>query len=154
VYTMKGARGAFRGGEDVSGVPAGVLLDIDYAFDYVEVPLLLVFNEPTSQVDLAVFAGPTFSLNVREQVDVQASGTINGQPITEEQAARLVGALPEQSAEALDLGVTLGTRAVRGRLALEARFTLGLSDVTQDADGPGLPGVKNRAFALSVGYAL
>ena len=151
VYAMKGGR---LQGDLAALDPAYELtFDADYAFDYVELPMLLEVVEPTPIVDLTLFAGPTFSLNVREHVDVQASGTIDGAPITDEQAARLLGV---SSVRATDVGVTFGTRAVRDRLALEARFTLGLLDVGAAGEGAGttLTGLKNRAFAVSVGYTL
>jgi hypothetical protein len=153
VYTMKGGRREV----DLSILGPGtydVTLDFDYAFDYVELPLLLEVSEPTPVARLALFAGPTLSLNVRERVDARATGTINGVPITDEQAAKLIGPPSDRWVEATDLGATLGTRAVRGRLAFEARFTLGLPVVSDRDDTGGFIGVKNRAFAVSIGYAL
>jgi hypothetical protein len=155
VYTMKGGRREAILEEVADGVEYDVTFDFDYQFDYVEVPVLLEVAEETPNVTLALFAGPTFSLNVREKVDAQVTGTIDGEPITEEQAAMLLGPPVDDWIEAPDVGATLGTRAVRGRLSLEARFTLGLPVISaQNDNGTGFIGVKNRAFAVSLGYSL
>jgi hypothetical protein len=154
-YTMKGARREGRFDEVIDGIDYDLTANYDYAFDYVELPLLLEVAESTSYVDLALFAGPTLSLNVREKVDGQVRGTIDGVPLTEEQAAMLFGTPADEWVTATDVGATLGVRAVRRRLALEARFTLGLPVVSGgDEGGTRFIDVKNRAFAISVGYTL
>ncbi|HLT46268.1 MAG TPA: porin family protein [Rubricoccaceae bacterium] len=156
VYTMKGGHREASIEETLGGNALDVTFDYDYAFDYVELPVLLEVAEATSVARLAVFAGPTLAFNVREKVDAQVTGTVNGAPITDEQAAMLLGPPPDQWVETLDVGAALGTRAVRGRLAFEARFTLGLPVVSAEDEDAGtvFVGVKNRAFAVSVGYTL
>jgi hypothetical protein len=153
-YAMKGATRQADLEEVSEGNAYDLSFDLDYAFDYVELPVLLEFVEPTPYVRLALFAGPTFSLNVRERVDVAVTGTINGQPITDEQAEMLAGLSPDDRwVKGTDVGVTLGWRAVRGPLYLDARFTLGLPVASdRDEDTGGFVEVKNRAFAASVGY--
>jgi hypothetical protein len=152
-YTMKGAQREEAVNEVVDGTTYDVVYDFDCTFDYVELPVLLEVAAPVSNLRMALFFGPTVSLNVREKVDIRVSGTINGAPLTEEQAATLIGDRPDEWVEATDVGVTLGTRLVRGRIAIEARSTLGLPVVSaEDDDGPRSVDVRNRAFSVSVGY--
>jgi hypothetical protein len=155
LYTMKGATRQLVFDESIGLEGYDVTMDATYAFDYVELPVLLDFAIPTPVLRGGLLVGPTLSLNVRDDVTFDVRGTIGGEPITEEEVQMLIGPTADRWVERTDVGVTLGLRGARGPLYADVRFTLGLPVVSdRDDDGRGFAGVRNRAFAVSVGYTL
>ena len=100
------------------------------AVDYVEVPVLLAFEVPATETGLMIgaYAGPSLAFKVREQLDTP------------------IGGVSADVFKSTDIGAALGATVGAGPFAIDARYTLGLTDAIEDAS------VRNTAFTVSAIY--
>lgn len=119
IYTMKG------------GVDANNS-DVTLAVDYIEVPVLIGVTIPATDTGLLLgaYAGPTLAFKVRE--------SLNGQ----------FGGLNADVFKSTDVGAALGATVGAGPFAVDARYTLGL---TNAADNDNL-NIRNNVFSISAVY--
>ncbi len=116
------------------------LSDATLRLDYIEVPVLVRYEFPTSgSVRPFVSAGPSIGF----QVKCDAKGKVNGGDVTADCDAMDVDNQSVDFSAIGDLGVQFrtGTRLI----TIGGRYTHGFSDVIKDVDA------KNRTFALYLG---
>ena len=95
---------------------------------FFEVPLLLnFFGNPTRSVDIGVYGGIAWGLRARcratpEGEESQPCGRSN------------IGFDPQTSEWTVPFGVTVGLAVGRARLFLDARYSLGLTNLSRLAD--------------------
>ncbi len=58
--------------------------------------------------------------------------------------------IPDEAIDKVDLGVIVGAGVTFGRLSVEGRYTVGLSNINGDTSDPTK--VKNRALAVLAGF--
>ena len=105
--------------------------------DYIEIPVLVVANIPVSGSVLPfVYAGPTFAFNTLAEVTIESEGTEEKVNVSD-------------NAKVADLGVAFGGGAKIANFGIEARYTLGLSNIAEDEVGEKL---KTRTFSILFGY--
>ena len=129
LYTQKGA--AFN----QSGVTGTTKLD------YFEVPLLFVASTAPPRsggTSLQFFGGPSIAF----KVSAKGSGSFQGETVDVD--------IPDEDIEGVDLGVVVGAGVTFGRLSVEGRYTVGLSNINGDTSDPTK--VKNRALAVLAGF--
>lgn len=104
--------------------------DVEYQLDYINVPVLAKIYLTDG---LSVEVGPQFNFKVNEEVDTDANN--NG------------GDTDTDAAKDFDFGVA-GGLTFQSEMGLFAtgRYTLGLTDVFEDADA------KNSVFQIGIGY--
>ncbi len=100
------------------------------AVDYIEVPVLLAFEAPATQTGLMIgaYAGPSLAFKVSESLDGPS------------------GSLDFDAFKSTDIGAAIGATVGAGAFAVDARYTLGLTDAIEDAN------VRNNAFTVSAIY--
>jgi hypothetical protein len=128
LYTQKGA--AFS----ESGITGTTKLD------YFEVPVLFVFSTTPSGsagTSIQLFAGPSVAF----KVSAKGSGSFDGETVDVD--------IPDEDIEKVDLGVVVGAGVTFGRLSIDGRYTIGLSNLNGAASDPTK--VKNRALAVLAG---
>ena len=144
-YAQKGAE-SFRSGLQ-QGSPARVSLE------YVEVPVLLKVALPFGERFSPYLAGgPVFGWQLDCSVEVDQGGA-------DEACDELLGgeAQLEETLRSYEQGLAFGAGVAFdlpggvGGVTLDARYSLGLSRLSEDDDGPD---IQNRAFALLLGYRL
>lgn len=107
--------------------------------DYLEVPILLrVPLGAAGGARLYAVAGPSFGYRLRARSRTTFSGATEEIDIADD-------------IEQLDLGLAAGAGIALRALAVEARYTHGLSDIDTDKDDRGGVAVRNRAFAVTLG---
>jgi hypothetical protein len=127
-YTEKGAEGDTLGFNEAK-------------LTYIEIPVLLKINLPSFNLFTpCVFAGPAFAANVAARAKNETTGV-------EEKIDSMV--------KGTDLGFVFGvgidTSVGPGLFGLDARYTLGSSQV--DDLGAGLdPDLKNSTFSVMISY--
>ena len=106
--------------------------------DYVEIPLLIVFDIPVSgSVQPFLYAGPTFAFNTLAEVTIESGGskeTVN----------------VKDSAKTTDLGIAFGGGVRVSDFGIEARYTAGLSNIAEADVGEKL---KTRTFTILAFYS-
>lgn len=125
LYAMKGAR------LDDSGITSQVWLD------YVEVPVLVRYSRPgTGAFRYYLIGGPSFGVRVRARTRTDFGGATEEIDISDE-------------VERTDLTVIAGGGVEFRALVVDARYSLGLSDI--DKDKTDAVTASTRAFAFTVG---
>jgi hypothetical protein len=116
--------------------------------EHIEIPVLLVVPFRVATLEPFAFGGPSLMLESRCRHVLRREGlrtTVDCDPPIGELFART----------AFDYGVVAGGGASHrvggGRLSVEARHTWGLRNIH---DGPGSAEVRNRSWAVMLGYAL
>jgi hypothetical protein len=107
--------------------------DIKYRVTYIDVPVLLRFG----RTSFHLYTGP----QIGYKLDAEASS----------KKLDLTVDL-DDDVENLDLGWTVGASVERNRLSLDARYILGLKDISTDASSTD--SAKNRTFTVLVGLRL
>jgi len=134
-YTMKGAT------LNINGV------DITFAFDYIEVPLLLKLIIPVegSNIRPSIFAGPSVGFNSTAKIKVEADG---------ESAEEDVSDMIESTEFGLVLGGGLGFLIGGNELGFNIRYILGLTTLDNESDNPD--DLKNAVISFNVyfGFSL
>jgi hypothetical protein len=126
LYAMKGAR------LDVDGAKSSVWLD------YIEVPVLArVTRRGAGPLHYFVAAGPSVAFRVRARSRTEFGDVTEELDISDD-------------LEHLDVGVAAGGGVERGRIVIEGRYTLGLTDV--DSDKSDAVKVTSRTVSFTVGF--
>lgn len=121
LFSQKGAKNAESGP------------DAKYKLTYVDVPVLLTLGPSSSSGDTRfnVFTGPQFSFNT------DAKYVLDNQPDE------------DLEVKSNDFGWVLGAGLEKGRITADARYTLGLSNISETGGN-----VKNRVFSVMIGVKL
>ena len=110
-------------------------LDIDLRLDYIEIPILARANiRANEDTRLHFLAGPAFAFTVDKSFDI----------------ADLGFGFDTVEMRSWDAGIAVGGAVSFRRLMVDARYTFGLVNVNDTAEE--FLEVKNRAFALTVGW--
>ena len=107
--------------------------------DYLEVPVLARVKKAAGRWKLYGGAGPSTAFRLRARTRTSFSGSTEEIDIGNQ-------------VESIDFGVGMGAGVERGRLVIDVRYTLGLSDI--DKDKTDATKTKNRTIAVTVGYRL
>ena len=100
------------------------------------VPVLLRYKlRPTGQ-GLVFFGGPSIGFNVK----AKASASIGDQEITDDFSDEV---------ESVDYGIVFGAGWESGRFLIDARYTWGLSSLSNDSDDADQP--RHRVIAVMAG---
>ena len=120
------------------GTDAGT---VTASVNYLEFPLLARYGGPLNDVvDGYIIAGPTFSVKAGTSAKLDGSDTNVDLNIDPAIGSR-------------DFGLAFGGGLERDRYLLEARYTLGLTDIATSIYGHQ-DSLRNRAFSLMVGMRL
>lgn len=109
------------------------------AIDYLEVPVLARAKKMVGHWKFYAAAGPSTAFRLRARTRTSFSGSTEEIDIGSQ-------------VESIDFGVAMGGGVERGRLVIDARYTLGLSDI--DKDKTDATTTKNRTIAVTLGYRL
>jgi hypothetical protein len=142
--------------EDLDGYVYKEETEVKLTVNYLELPVLAKFSFGTDTKFFFV-AGPSlgFGLGGKAKIDYSYSETYNGQTDSESLSVNgkiKFGDEPDESEEdeiyfdnRIDFGAQLGVGVlIKNRIAVEARYGLGLSSLDGDED------VMNRVFQFSV----
>ena len=133
LYVMKGAT------ETVDSLSTPI--DVTLKVDYLEFPLLFVFNLASGEkVGLNIFGGPTFAFNIGADAEVDGLGSAD------------LG----DFVKGFEFGATIGAgieyQLTSMSLTFDARYSLGASTIAEDDESTGESAdVKNRGIGLMVG---
>lgn len=135
LYVQKGTKITITEGE---GEMTGKL-----NVDYLEIPLLLniSFAKEGSSFVPSVFAGPYVGLNTRAKIKSSYGGESYSEDFKDSVKDTDFG---------LAFGVGLGMKVGSGKIVLDVRYDLGLTNVADGMDEGG--SVKNRAWLFMLGY--
>jgi hypothetical protein len=108
--------------------------DFKYKLTYIDVPVLLTLG-PSSSTDTRfnVFTGPQFSFKTKAEFEE------NG-----------VDFDADDIVKSSDLGWVLGVGMEKGRVTADARYTLGLSNISELSGDD----IKNKVFSVMIGIKL
>ncbi len=115
-------------------------------FDYVEVPVLLMYSpSTTNNVQPEIFAGPTvdFLVRARQKSDAIVGGGTTSLNVKDQLNKTLFG---------VSFGAGLAYPMSTGKITLDARYNLGITKVYKNTISPQ-PNVRNSAVALMLGYS-
>lgn len=127
MYLQKGTKATYTGGET------------DLKVNYIEIPAMLTYTFDTGagQVEPYVMAGPTFGIRL------SATSTTNN-----------VDTDIKSTTKSTDFGATFGAGARlpvgMNSLFLEARYSIGFSDVNNDPTAPNTT-IKTKGFQIFAG---
>jgi hypothetical protein len=107
--------------------------------DYLEVPVVARVKKAAGSWKLYAGAGPSAAFRLRARTRTSFNGSTEEIDIGNQ-------------VESIDFGVAMGGGIERGRLVIDVRYTLGLSDI--DKDKTDATTTKNRTIAVTVGYRL
>lgn len=118
---------------------------------YLEIPVLFKYNIPASETIIpSVYAGPALGILLSAKQKTTASAA--GIELNDEQDVK-------DETNTVDFGVAfgadLGIKAGPGRIILDARYTLGLMDVSKEAEEGSReeePTIKNGSISIFAGY--
>jgi hypothetical protein len=107
-----------------------------YKLTYIDVPFLLMAGPSSSgNTRFNVFTGPQISFNTKAEIESE-DVTID----------------VDDEVKSTDFGWVLGVGLSSGRITADARYTLGLSNISEGADEGDK--VKNRTFSVMIGIKL
>jgi opacity protein-like surface antigen len=106
-----------------------LLGDVEWKLDYIDIPVLLKYKFGSGEsMKPYLLVGPYIGIKASDKVD---------SPLGEYDA----------DAKSMDFGMTLGLGAQISNFLVEARYSMGLAKVFDDADS------KNSVFNIMIGYA-
>lgn len=132
-YAQKGAKDSDEG------------FEVSLKIDYIEVPLLVKFDLPTSgSISPHVLVGPALGFKAGCKIGGEQGGTDVDVDCSED----------DIDLKSFDFGAIVGAGvgfpAGPGEARIGARYNFGLLDVENSSEGEG---VTNRAFSLLVGFS-
>jgi hypothetical protein len=130
LYTRKGFRMSMR------GLDGGA--DVDFANDYLEVPLLFKFMIGRESTKPCLFAGPAMSLLMRSRMKSEGV-SVDAKSLWKKADLSLV------FGGGVDFPVGSGTM-----MMVDGRYTMGVSKIPDD--GPEDIDIKNTNFSLMLGF--
>jgi len=129
LFSQKGAA------VDADGVDATLRLD------YLEIPVLLKYSLSGARTPgrhcVFVFGGPAVAFKIR----AEASATFGEETIDDD---------VDEDIENVDLGVAFGAGVSFGRVTIDGRYTLGLSNISTDEEEAGK--ARNRTLSVLAGF--
>lgn len=125
LYSMKGARVGLQ------GVESTILID------YVEIPVLARVSRARGTRRYFAVGGPAIGIRLRARSRTTFRDAIEEIDI-------------DDDLERLDMGVAAGGGVEFGSIVLEARYTIGFTDI--DRDTTDAVKVKNRALSITAGF--
>jgi hypothetical protein len=134
VYAQSGSKLNFSDGIDTFTAEVGL--------DYFQVPVLVTFaamHNDSSSVRL--FVGPTFGFKVSDSFKQFVNGT---------EFPLSPGDEPEFNS--VDTGITFGGLVGIKQFFIDARYTVGLTNLLKDSSDPDDESAKNRQFAIAFGF--
>ncbi len=136
LYVQKGTKATIE-------VEEGINANIKCEADYVEIPVMLNFSfakEGSSFVP-SILAGPYFGWNARAKVKMTEGGESYSEDFKDSVKDTDFG---------LAFGVGLGMKVGSGKIVLDVRYDLGLTNVAEGmAEGES---VKNKTWLFMLGY--
>jgi opacity protein-like surface antigen len=133
LYVMKGAK------EDVDSL--AVPLEVTAKLDYLEFPVLFVFNLTSSEkMGFNLFAGPTFAFNISANAEADGYDSVD----------------IDEFVKGFEFGAAIGAgleyKLTSWSFTFDARYSLGASTIAEDNEFTGeAPDLKNRGIGLMVG---
>jgi len=125
--------------------------------NYLELPVLLGWQSRSTQGPrFSVFAGPSVGVKMSSSLAF-TSIELNGEDVTDDFESE-VEELQDELERSLDLddavskidyGIVFGAGLDLGALTMDARYTIGLKDLTTRSESAVM---KNRTFAVMLGY--
>lgn len=108
--------------------------DAQLQVDYVEVPILVKYTVPVTETGLmfGAYAGPALGFKVSEEVD------------------GFGGSADTDFFKSTDIGGAFGVTVGAGPFAVDGRYTLGLSDATDEDESPY--DLRNGVFSIAGTY--
>jgi hypothetical protein len=155
MFTKKGSR-IFAENENFT-------LTIGQNLNFIELPVLARFHFGTENFGFYVNAGPHVGYWMGGRVNIDGEFRDNGQTIPFDDSSRIVFAETDddeeifiEDARRFELGVNFGGGLYfglgPGRVLLDARYSMGLTDL-QEITTPNAS-FQTRTFGISLGYAL
>jgi len=136
LYVQKGTKGTVE-------IEEGVNANLKLEADYVEIPVLLNFSlakEGSSFVP-SVFAGPYVGLNTRARIKLTSGSESYSEDFKDSVKDTDFG---------LAFGVGLGMKVGSGKIVLDVRYDLGLTNIAEGmAEGES---VKSKTWLFMLGY--
>ena len=124
LYSQKGARLTFMG------------IESTLELDYLEVPVLARVRFGSGHWRYYAAGGPSMGVRLRARARTTFSGSTEDVDVADQ-------------VERSDFGIAMGGGVEIGRLVIEGRYTLGLTDI--DKDKTDTSHTKNRAIAVTAG---
>ena len=129
-FTMKGAK--FE--DEIMGYDYE---ETDY-LNYIEVPMLFKMMIPSSSSVMPnLFVGPALAFNISATYKIEVDGDEDDGDI--------------EDINAMDFGLVFGAGADLGKITIDGRYNLGLTNIP---DVEGDPKVKNSVISFMLGYKL
>lgn len=125
LYTVRGSKVTFGS------------LTTTEEIDYLDVPVLARVKTGVGKWKLYGAGGPSTAFKLRARTRTSFSGSTQEIDIGNQ-------------VETIDFGVSMGGGVERGRLVIDARYTLGISDI--DKDKTDATKTTNRTVVVTVGY--
>jgi opacity protein-like surface antigen len=117
---------------------------VEDSYDYLEIPLLLKLNLSAPRVKIQPYLGPTISYLIAAESKI--TSTVGSFSTTETHKIK-------DDMNHFDLGITFGTDIVLlDRVALGARYNIGMSKIYKDSMTDIGTDVQNGTFMLNLGY--
>ncbi len=134
LFTMKGVKAE----EEVLGETVKVTMKVNY----LEIPVLAKLSIPTpGNVRPSLFVGPSLAIKLSSKLKIEYAGESEEEDIEE--------------LKSTDFGLVFGGGIDfglgRGKLTVDARYTLGLTKVHEPEEGEEID-IKNGAISIMVGY--
>ncbi len=98
---------------------------------YIEIPVLFRVNIPLQTFVPAIYAGPYLGIKASDELKVDDQTMDNH----------------DMKLKSTDFGLAFGVEGSFALLSVEARYTMGMSSIDEDAD------VKNKVISFLVGYS-
>jgi hypothetical protein len=116
-------------------------VDATLRLDYVEIPVLLKYSLSAARTpggtSVFVFGGPAVAFKIR----AEASATFGEETIDDD---------IDEDIEDMDLGIAFGAGVAFGRVMIDGRYTLGLSNISTDEEEGGK--ARNRTLSVLAGF--
>lgn len=118
---------------------------VDFIFDYIEIPLLLKysFSKEGSKLIPSVFAGTFFGLSTARKMKITVGPDSETEDLKEDTKSSEFG---------LTFGAGFDWPLGSGRIVVDARFDLGLTDIVKpEVEEPSY--MKTRTWLFMIGYS-
>ncbi|MFW6080031.1 MAG: porin family protein [Gemmatimonadota bacterium] len=125
--------------------------DATFNFNYLEIPVLAKISVPSAGLASPyLYVGPSISFQSGCSISSEDQGVS-----AELDCDNDLVDIPTNSVDFGFLGgVGLGVGMGPGEVAVDVRYNLGLADVVDTPEGEDVTSIKNRAFGVSLGYAV
>ncbi len=135
-YSMKGFK--------VEDEDEGLTIKGTTSLNYLEIPILAVYS---LQKDIKIFAGPSIGFFMNGKTKMEMKGEFMGVSFDEEDSEDI----DSDEVNSPEFALVLGGTYSFGTISLDARYSLGLTNVPDDADDDFE--MKNSVIQLILGYS-